>query len=108
MNKSPQAKARAKEPERDHYLLRLFVAGNGANSQKALANLRNLCQKHLEGRYTIETVDVVQNFEAAVRDNILVTPALVLVTPLPRVVILGNLSDLPSVLAALRVLEGDS
>ena len=34
MNKSPQAKARAKEPERDHYLLRLFVAGNGANSQR--------------------------------------------------------------------------
>ena len=84
------------------------MAGNGANSQKALANLRSLCQERLAGRYTIETVDVVQDFEAAVRENILVTPALILVAPLPRVVILGNLSDLPTVLAALRLSEGDS
>ena len=108
MSKSPPAKPRARKAQRGHYLLRLFMAGNGANSQKALANLRSLCQEHLEGRYTIETVDVVQDFEAAVKDNILVTPALILVAPLPRVVVLGNLSDLPTVLAALRVSEGDS
>jgi circadian clock protein KaiB len=84
------------------------MAGNGPNSQKALANLRGLCQEHLEGRYTIETVDVVQDFETAVRNNILVTPALILVAPLPRVVILGNLSDVPTVLVALRLSEGDS
>ena len=49
-----------------------------------------------------------RTFEAAVRDNILVTPALILVAPLPRVMVLGNLSDLPKVLAALRLSEGDS
>ena len=108
MSKSPPAKPRARKTERGHYLLRLFMAGNGPNSRKALANLRSLCQEHLEGRFTIETVDVVQDFEAAVKDNILVTPALILVAPLPRVVVLGNLSDLPTVLAALRVSEGDS
>jgi len=89
-------------------LLRLFMAGHGANSQKALANLRSLCQEHLDGRYTIETVDVIQDFQAAVKENILVTPALILVAPLPRVVVLGNLSDLATVLAALRVSEDDS
>ena len=108
MSKSPPAKPRARNGQRGHYLLRLFMAGNGLNSQKALANLRSLCQEHLEGRYTIETVDVVQDFEAAVKNNILVTPALILVAPLPRVVVLGNLSDLPKVLAALRVSEGAS
>ena len=108
MSKSPPAKPRARNGQRGHYLLRLFMAGNGPNSQKALANLRSLCQKHLEGRYTIETVDVVQDFQAAVSDNILVTPALILVAPLPRVVILGNLNDIPTVLTALRVSEGDS
>jgi circadian clock protein KaiB len=103
MSKSAHAKPRAKKAPRRHYLLRLFMAGNGPNSQKALANLRSLCHEHLEGRYTIETVDVVQDFEAAVSNNILVTPALILVAPLPRVVVLGNLSDLPTVLVALRV-----
>jgi circadian clock protein KaiB len=108
MSKSPSAKPPARKTKPDHYLLRLFMAGNGANSQKALNNLRSLCEEHLAGRYTIETVDVVQDFEAAVKNNILVTPALILVAPLPRVVVLGNLSDLPMVLAALRVTEADS
>ena len=108
MSKTPATKPRSRKAASGNYLLRLFMAGNGPNSQKALANLRSLCQEHLEGRYTIETVDVVHDFEAAVRDNILVTPALILVSPLPRVVILGNLSDLSTVLTALRVSDGDS
>ncbi len=106
MSKSPQAKPPAKKRQRGHYVLRLYMAGNGPNSQKALANLRGLCQEHLEGRFTIETVDVIQDFQAAVRDNILVTPTLILVAPLPMVMVLGNLSDLPEVLAALRLSGG--
>ena len=108
MSKTPQAKPHARKGKPGHYLLRLFIAGNGQNSQKALANLRSLCQEHLEGRYTIETVDVAEDFQAVVRDNILVTPALILVAPLPRAIVLGNLSDQPKVLLALRLSEGDS
>jgi circadian clock protein KaiB len=105
MSKTPQAKPTAKKGQRGHYLFRLYMAGNGPNSQKALANLQSLCQEYLEGRFTIETFDVVQDFHAAVRNNILVTPALFLVTPLPTVMILGNLSDKQKVLAALRLSE---
>jgi len=108
MSKSPKAKNRAGKGQRGHYLLRLFMAGHGQNSQKALANLRSLCQEHLNGRCTIETVDVVKDFQAAVRDNILVTPALILVAPRPRVMVLGNLSDVPKVLAALRLSGSES
>ena len=107
MSKTPQAKPHARKGKPGHYLLRLFIAGNGPNSQKALANLHSLCHEHLKDRYTIETVDVVEDFQAAVRDNILVTPALILVAPLPRVIVLGNLSDRQKVLLALRVSEGD-
>ncbi|MFA5864725.1 MAG: circadian clock KaiB family protein [Phycisphaerae bacterium] len=108
MSKSLQGKQRTRNGQRGHYLLRLFTAGNGPNSKKALANLRCLCQEHLKGRCTIETVDVVKDFQAAVRDNILVTPALILVAPRPRVTVLGNLSDLPTVLAALRLSGSES
>ena len=107
MSKAPKAKPHARNGQPGNYLLRLYMAGNGPNSQKALANLRSLCQEHLEGRYTIETIDVVKDFQTAVRDNILVTPALILVSPLPRVTVLGNLSDKQKVLLALRVSEGD-
>lgn len=103
MSKKLQPGQRAKRGQRGHYVFRLFMAGNGTNSQKALANLRSLCREHMNGNCTIETIDVVKDFQAAVRENILVTPALIMVTPLPRVMVLGNLSDVPKVLAALRL-----
>jgi circadian clock protein KaiB len=108
MSQAPKAKLRRGKGQRGHYLLRLFMAGNGPNSKQALSNLRHLCRERLKGRCTIETVDVLKNFNAAVRDNILVTPALILLAPLPKVIILGNLSDRQKVLLALRLSEGDS
>ena len=108
MSHAPRAKVLRGKGQRGHYLLRLFVAGNGSNSRQALANLRGICREYLKGRCTIETVDVVKDFEAAVRNNILVTPALILVAPRPRVIVLGNLSDPQKVLHALRLSEGDS
>jgi circadian clock protein KaiB len=108
MSHASKAKRHRGNGRGDHYVLRLFVAGNGPNSTQALANLRQLCQEHLKGRCDIETVDVVKDFAAAVKDNILVTPALILVEPRPRVMILGNLSDRSKVLQALRLPEGGS
>jgi circadian clock protein KaiB len=106
MSETAKTKPHATNGHGSHYSFRLYMAGNGQNSQKALANLHRLCDEHLEGRYAIETVDVIEDFQAAINDNILVTPALILVAPLPKVTVLGNLSDLPTVLAALR-LSGD-
>jgi len=103
MSHVPKAKHRPGKGPRGHYLLRLFVAGGGLNSRQAQVNLRRLCQEYLNGRGTIEVVDVVKDYQAAVRDNILVTPALILVAPRPRVMILGNLGDLQKVLVALRL-----
>ena len=101
------SRSRVKSAQRGsrHYVFRLFIVGNGANSQQAMSNLRHLCRQRLEGRCTIEIVDVVKNFSAAAQDNILITPTLLLVAPLPRVVVLGNLSDAPRLLAALRLSE---
>jgi len=74
MSHGPRTKVRRVRRRRGDYLLRLFVVGNGPNSRQALSNLRSLCREHLDGRCTIETVDVVKDFQAAVRNNILVTP----------------------------------
>jgi circadian clock protein KaiB len=107
MSQPSNPKVRPNRGQRRHYQLRLFVVGNGPNSKQALANLRSICREHLNGRFTIETVDVVKDFEAAVRENILVTPALILVAPRPRVILLGTLSDRTKVLLALRLPEAE-
>jgi circadian clock protein KaiB len=108
MSPSPKPKPRRGKGPRGHYRLRLFVAGHGTNSKQALTNLQRLCREHLNGHCTIETIDVVKNYEAAVKNNILVTPALILIAPLPRVMVLGNLSDPQKVLAALRLSGSES
>jgi circadian clock protein KaiB len=86
------------------YVFRLFVAGNEANSVQARRNLARLCEEHLKGRYKIHTVDVMEDTATAHMNNVLVTPTLILLKPLPKVTVLGNLSDTRQVLAALRLI----
>ena len=83
------------------YFLRLFVAGNEPNSKCARENLGIICDEHFRGSFQIEEIDVLKDFEAALKDRIFVTPAVIRVVPVPRVVIFGQLSDKQRVLSAL-------
>ncbi|MBL7184790.1 MAG: circadian clock protein KaiB [Phycisphaerae bacterium] len=89
------------------YVLRLFVAGDEPNSKKARENLTQLCETHLQGEYEVEIVDVLEDFEAALKSNVLLTPALIVVAPKPTT-IFGNLNDTDKVLGALRLSGGKS
>lgn len=78
----------------------LYVAGASPNSQRALANLREMLAGR-EGSYDLEVVDVLERPERGLRDGVLVTPTMVKLAPLPERRIIGNLSDRRAVLAAL-------
>jgi circadian clock protein KaiB len=65
--------------------------------------LARLCEEHIKGRYKIEAVDVLRDATSAHKNKVLVTPTLILIKPLPKVTVLGNLSDIRQVLAALRL-----
>lgn len=85
------------------FVFQLFVAGDEPHSKTAKENLRKICESHLEGRCKIQIVDVFASFEIALENGILLTPALVKMSPLPRASIFGNLSDTKEVLEALEV-----
>ena len=87
---------------------RLFVAGEEANSKKARKNLEQICKTYLSGRNEIEIVDVLEDFNAALENNVLVTPTLIVIDPPPRVTILGTLDDTAKVLSALELGGGES
>lgn len=89
--------------EEQAYVLRLYVADSEHNSRLARENLERICDEYLKGRCRIEEVDVLEDFTSAVKDNIFVTPALVLVAPEPRVTVVGSLSNKERVLSALRL-----
>jgi circadian clock protein KaiB len=106
MKARKREKRKAAKPVRESYVFRLFVAGNESNSSQARGNLARLCEEHIKGRYKIEAVDVLKDAAAAHKNGVLVTPTLILLKPLPKVTLLGNLNDTRQVLAALR-LTGD-
>ena len=88
--------------DQDIVELRLYVAGDEANSQHAVANLQEICRRYLPGRHNLEIVDVLAEPSRALQDGIILTPTLVRLSP-PRVRILGNLSERDKVLNALRL-----
>jgi circadian clock protein KaiB len=89
--------------EDEHFLLRLYVAGDTPKSKLAFANLKKLCDEHLAGRYEIEVVDLAENPSLARSDDILAIPTLVLRLPAPMRKVIGDLSDTESVLVGLRI-----
>jgi circadian clock protein KaiB len=83
--------------------LRLYVAGQTTKSMAALDNLKQLCETHLAGRYTIEVVDLLVNPRLAAGDQILAVPTLVRKFPEPMRKIIGDLSNEERVLVGLDV-----
>ena len=77
-------------------VVRLFVAGDAANSCIAKENLRRLCEQ-LNHDIEAEVVDVLETPQVAIEHGIYVTPALQIVEPAPGGLIYGNLSDTEAV-----------
>ena len=98
-----EAKSKGTEGQDETYVLRLFMADNEPNSKQARENLERLQETHLKMPHKKEFIDVLEDFQTALENNVLVTPCLILASPLPRVTIFGNLSDTERVLAALRL-----
>lgn len=87
-------------------VMRLYVAGEAPNSQRALTTLRSLCEECLQTeQYEIEVIDILDDPLRALNDNILVTPTLLKLAPLPTSEIIGDLSNRASVLLALGIRE---
>jgi circadian clock protein KaiB len=90
--------------DQSHYSLRLYVAGQTRKSLQAIANLKQICNDNLPGRYSIEVVDLLEHPELARADQILAIPTLVRRLPEPIKKIIGDLSQSDRVLLGLDVL----
>ena len=98
--------AAPQDEDREHYFLRLYVAGHTGKSVLALANLRRVCETHLAGRYEVEVIDLIENPRLAAGDQILAVPTLVRRLPQPLKKIIGDLSDTERVLVGLDIRPG--
>jgi len=67
----------------------------------ALANIKAIAERHLQGRYRLAVVDLFQQPERAHADQIIVVPTLVKQLPLPLRRMVGGLTSEERVLIGL-------
>src|SRR5207245_10930762 len=85
------------------FLLKLYVTGTNPRTDRAVANLRHICETELQGQYSLDIIDVLENPGAAERDRVLATPTLIKELPLPLRRVIGDLSDKDKVLLAFEL-----
>lgn len=85
----------------DIFDLRLYVAGQTPKAIRAFTNLQRICDEHLEGRYRIEVIDLLEDPQLGRGDQILALPTLVRRLPEPIKKIIGDLSNTERVLVGL-------
>jgi len=85
------------------YELRLYIAGQTLKSVTALQNIHKYCKEHLDGKYSIEVIDLLKNPQLAEGDQIFAIPTLVRKVPEPIRKIIGDLSNEEKVLVGLNI-----
>jgi circadian clock protein KaiB len=68
---------------------------------RAIKNLRDICEEHLKGRYSLEIIDVYQQGLLAKEEQIIALPLLIKKSPGPERRLIGDMSDKAKVLKGL-------
>ncbi len=85
------------------WILRLYVAGQTTKCIIAFNNLKKICETQLQGKYSIEVIDLLENPQLSREHQILAIPTLVRKLPVPVRKIIGDLSDTEKVLVGLDI-----
>ena len=85
----------------EQYVLCLYVTGMTPRSLRAVANIKEICKEHLEGRCTLQVVDINQQPRLIDGEQIIAVPTLIKRLPAPLRRVIGDLSDREKVLIGL-------
>ena len=99
--KKPTNKKHAAVARQATYVLRLYISASTVKSQRAVVNLKRVCEEHLNGRYDLEVIDIHKQANLARDEQIVAVPTLIKRLPLPLQRLVGDMSDLNKVLFGL-------
>ena len=87
------------------YVLSLYITGATPNSVRAITNIKQLCEEHLKGRYSLQIIDVYQQGAVAEQEQLIALPLLIKRAPLPERRMIGDLSNTEKVLKGLGLIS---
>jgi circadian clock protein KaiB len=93
--------AALEDRKNQHYVLRLYIAGNNLRSRMAVENVKKVCEEFLKGRYELDVVDIYQDHSKNPVDLVLAAPTLVKRLPLPLRKVIGDMTRKEKVLVGL-------
>ncbi len=85
------------------YLFRLYVSGTSPRSALAIANVRQICEQYLPGRYELEVIDVYQQPGETKTAQIVAVPTLIKEVPLPSQRFVGDMSNTERIVIGLNL-----
>ena len=92
---------KAKDADKQKYVLRLYVAGINSKSSEAIQNITRICEENLKGRYDLKIIDIYQQPTLARGEQIIAAPTLIKRLPLPLRKFIGNMADEGKILVGL-------
>ncbi|MEX1275646.1 MAG: circadian clock protein KaiB [Bacteroidota bacterium] len=104
--KAPARRSAPAVRAKKKYVLRLYITGLTTRSMRAIANIKEICENHLNGRYDLEVIDIYKNPRLAKGEQIIASPTLIKKLPLPLRRFIGDLSDTERILLGLDLQPG--
>lgn len=87
----------------EKYKLSLYIAGKSQKAQRAMDNLKKICEDELQHQYDVEIIDLLEHPQLAEGEQIIATPTLIKRLPTPLRILVGDLSDKEKVLVGLNI-----
>ena len=91
----------------DKLILQLYVSGMSAKSMQAIGNVKRLCEEYLKEEFDLEIIDIYKNPSLAQEHQIVFTPSLIKLLPLPKKIFIGSMSDTKKLINGLRIINNE-
>nr|WP_296808577.1 circadian clock KaiB family protein [Thiocapsa sp.] len=89
------------------HVLTLYVASLTPRSVAAIRSVKDVCERHLQGRYDLEVIDIYEHPTLARSEQIVAAPTLIKKLPLPLRRLIGDMADEHRVLVGLDLRPKD-
>lgn len=81
------------DQKRPKYFLKLYVAGDKNTSRRAIDNINQLFEKHLECDFELQIIDILKDPGIAEKENIIATPVLIMPNSRKNRIVIGDMSN---------------